>query len=138
MEYKEYLKQLGETALRYAEEPEIDEEICLDPVNEADISGDVDIPVTFDANGNFSYEYSIYCPANIDITAWISGVPNDSVFDVKIDTNYPEHKTFNDITPNKQMSTTIKTNYFSKTSIKIQVHSNNPSISGTCHLHYNV
>lgn len=138
MEYKEYLRKLGETALMYAELPDTDEAVNLEPMNEADISGDIEIQVSFDTDGNLTYEYSKYCPKNIDITAWIFGVPDDSVFNVIIDTNYPQHKTFDGVTPNTHMSTTIKTNTFSKTSIKIHVHSNKPSVAGTLHLNYKV
>ena len=138
MEYKEYLKKLGETALKYAELSDNENTVDLTPVPQEGISGDIEEKISFNGNGDWTFEYSKYCPVNISADGWIDGAPDGSVFDVYIDTNYPEHKSFKAVLQGQKLSTTIKTNTFSQTSLKIRIHSNKPNSTGTFHLHYSI
>lgn len=137
MEYTEFLRQLGKTALAYAENPDAAENQL--PVNGGvGVSGDVKKEVQFDGNGKWSYELSQYCPINVDVSGSVQSAPEGSVFTVKIDTNYPQHKTFEDVITGQEIKTTIKTNTFSKTHITITIISNKPNTSATFRLHYSV
>lgn len=139
MEYKEYLRKLGRTALEYADLPDDDSgKISLEPVSEENIGGQIEKVITFDEQGNWSLEISKYCPSNIDIEAWISKAPDGSIFDLYIDTNYPQNLCFKGIKPDEKVKTTIKTNTFSKTNITILVHSNKPNTTVTVYLHYSI
>ncbi|MGE7112535.1 hypothetical protein [Lysinibacillus sp. NPDC047702] len=77
------MKKLGETALKYAELSDNENTVNLTPVPQEGISGDIEEKATFNGNEDWTFEYSKYCPVNIC-----------SVFDVYIDTNYLEHKSF--------------------------------------------
>lgn len=137
MEYTEFLRQLGKTALAYAENP--DAAVDELPVNGGvGVSGNIEKQVQFDGNGKWSYELSQYCPLNVDVTGSVQSAPEGSVFTVNIDTNYPQHKTFDGITTGQEIKTTIKTNTFSKTRITITITSNKPNTSATFRLHYSV
>lgn len=136
MEYKEFLTKLGETALRYAEQPEGSEEEVAGVVNEVKdgVGKTIDQTVQFDSNGNWTYSTSIYCPINIDATASINDAPSDASFDIVIDTNYPKHYEFHNKHSGESVSLTIKTNTFSKTKITIKVHCSKPNSSAKLHL----
>jgi hypothetical protein len=61
-------------------------------VNEVGISGDTTIPLNFDGNGNASGGTSQSCLGlTINIDAYMGECPDGSVFDIKLDTNYPQH-----------------------------------------------
>ena len=136
MEYKEFLTKLGETALRYAEQPEGSEEEMAGVVNEVKdgVGKTIDQTVQFDSNGNWTFSTSIYCPINIDATASINDAPSDASFDIVIDTNYPKHYEFHNKHSGESVSLTIKTNTFSKTKITIKVHCSKPNSSAKLHL----
>ena len=136
MEYKEFLTKLGETALRYAEQPEGSEEEVAGVVNEVKdgVGKTIDQTVQFDSNGNWTFSTSIYCPINIDATASINDAPSDASFDIVIDTNYPKHYEFHNKHSGESVSLTIKTNTFSKTKITIKVHCSKPNSSAKLHL----
>lgn len=136
MEYKEFLTKLGETALRYAEQPEGSEEEVAEVVNEVKdgVGKTIDQTVQFDANGDWSFSTSVYCPINIDATASINDAPSDASFDVVIETNYPKTYEFHNKHSGDSVSLTIKTNTFSKTTITIRLHSSKPNISAKLHL----
>lgn len=140
MQYDEFLSLLGNAIDKHQNMTENGacNEIDLTPVNEANISGDITRDITFDGNGNWCFNYSQYCPINIDASAYINDEKNDVFYDVSIDTNYPEHHRFNGIRSGQQISVKIKTNTFSKTSLQINVHSNKPNSKGTFHLHYSL
>ena len=136
MEYKKFLTKLGETALRYAEQPEGSEEEMAGVVNEVKdgVGKTIDQTVQFDSNGNWTFSTSIYCPLNIDATASINDAPSDASFDIVIDTNYPKHYEFHNKHSGESVSLTIKTNTFSKTKITIKVHCSKPNSSAKLHL----
>lgn len=137
MNYTEFLKKLGETALAYAENSEA--KVDMAPADTSvGISGDVTKEVVFDGNGVWSYSLSQYCPVNVDVVASVQNAPSGASFKVIIDTNHPGHMEFDDIQPNQEIKATIKTNVFSSTSISITVKSNMPNIKAAFKLHYSV
>lgn len=137
MEYTEFLKQLGKTALAYAENPDAAED-QLPADGGVGVSGNVEKHVEFDGKGKWSYELLQYCPINVDVSGSVQSAPDGSVFTVNIDTNYPQHKKFEGVTTGQEIKTTIKTNTFSKTRITITITSNKPNTSATFKLHYSV
>lgn len=137
MEYTEFLKQIGRTALAYAENPDAAEQ-QLQADGGVGVSGNVEKNVEFDGSGKWSYTLSQYCPINVDVSGSVQSAPDGSVFTVNIDTNYPQHKTFEGVTTGQEIKTTIKTNTFSKTRITITITSNKPNTSATFRLHYSV
>ena len=58
MEYKEFLTKLGETALRYAEQPEGAEDAASVPES---VGLSYDVTAQFDSNGNWTFSKSVYC-----------------------------------------------------------------------------
>lgn len=137
MEYTEFLRQLGKTALAYAENPDAAEN-QLTAGGGVGVSGNIEEHVQFDGSGKWSHEISKYCPINVDVSGSVQSAPDGSVFTVKIDTNYPQHKTFEGVTTGQEIKTTIKTNTFSSTHITITITSNKPNTSATFRLHYSV
>jgi hypothetical protein len=91
-----------------------------------------DFNVNFDGNGNAAFSFSQYCPINIDASAYITGL--DAVFDVHIDTNYPQHFSWGGIRQGQTVTCTLKTNVFSSTGVNISIHSSVPNKSATIHL----
>lgn len=138
MEYKEFLTQLGNTALKYAEIPLDSEDAVVENGLPDGIHKDIDKTVQFDGNGNWSFSTSQYCPINIDAVASINGAPSDAVFDIIIDTNYSQHFEFKGKHSGDSASLTIKTNTFSKTKITVNIHSSKPNISAKLHLSCNI
>jgi hypothetical protein len=91
-----------------------------------------DINVHFDGSGNAAFNFSQYCPVNIDASAYINGL--DAIFDVHIDTNYPQHFSWSGVRQGQAVTCTIKTNVFSSTSVNISIHSSVPNKDATIHL----
>lgn len=134
MQYGDFLRKLGETALKYADMTEEETNgFVLDVVDDNGLSASKSIvqQVSFDSNGDWFYEVSLYCPINVDANAHVENAPNGSVFDIYIDTNYSEHKEFKGIVSGQNVSVTLKTNVFSKTKFKFHIHSNKPNSSAT-------
>ena len=135
MEYKEFLTRLGETALRYAEQPEGAE----DAANESEVVGlSYDVTAQFDSNGNWTFSKSVYCPINVDATASINGAPSDATFDITLDTNNSQHFEYHNKHSGDAISLTIKTKTFSSTKLDIKLHSSKPNISAKLHLDCNI
>ena len=102
------------------------------PVEDELVDGihkDIDKTVQFDGNGNWSFSTSQYCPINIDAVASIKNAPADAIFDITINTNYPQKFEFHGLHVGDKKELTIKTNTFSKTKITVNIHSSKPNIS---------
>jgi hypothetical protein len=99
-------------------------------------SGDVTQAITFDGNGKASFGFSQYCPVNISLSAYIDGL--DAVYDVVLQSNYPQHEEWHGVKQDQTISLTLKTNMFSKTSVNISIQSSIPNKQATAHLHYSI
>jgi hypothetical protein len=109
--------------------------LAIEP-KEDGISGDITQAITFDGNGNASFGFSQYCPANISLSAYIDGL--DAVYDVVLQSNYSQHEEWHGIKQDQTISLTLKTNMFSKTSVNISIRSSIPNKQASAHLHYSV
>ena len=101
------------------------------------ISGNVTIPLNFDANGNASYNYTKRCVGiTVSLSAYIDSCPADSRFDIHLHTDYSQDFSWGGVAPGAVISQNIKTNFWTSTTITVTVHSNHPNSSATMHLHY--
>ncbi|MDR0684415.1 MAG: hypothetical protein LBF83_04740 [Spirochaetaceae bacterium] len=89
-----------------------------------------------DANGNAAYHYSKSCLGiTVSLSAYIDTCPNDARFDIDLKTNYRQEFSWAGVAPGATISQSIKTNFWSSTTIDVSVHSK-PNSSAVLHLHY--
>lgn len=106
-------------------------------VNGFGFSGNVTIPLNFDANGNAAYDYTKSClGVTVSLSAHIDTCPGDSRFDINLHTNYSQDFSWAGVAPGATISQNVKTNFWSSTKISVKVHSNHPNSSAVMHLHY--
>ncbi len=110
-----------------------DKPLTIEPA--LSVSGDVNQDLDFDAEGN---AYITITKATLGITVHLNGfiAGLNSRFDIWLDTNYSEHKTWQNIGPDENIEATLKTNFFGKTTIKVKVHCSVPHGKATAKLHY--
>lgn len=137
---KEFYEKIIKTAQAAIDEGDgaiAGEPLDLTAKNEVGISGNTTVALKFDDSGNASGGTSQSCLGlTIDIDAYIGECPPDSVFDVKLDTNYSQHFSWPGVKAGQHVKQSIKTNFWSNTNIKVSVHSNKPGTTATAHIHY--
>jgi hypothetical protein len=99
-------------------------------------SGEASQELVFDGSGDCVFTISRYCPVSVKVAALITGL--DAVFDIGMETNVPEKKSWDNVKPNQEINTVIKTNVFSKTQITFKIHSSVPNSKATATLKYSV
>ncbi|MDR2965821.1 MAG: hypothetical protein LBU88_08605 [Treponema sp.] len=101
------------------------------------ISGDERFDLFFDNNGNAGSSMSKKCVGvNVNISAYIDDCDPDLIVNVTVTTNYPERFDFIGKKPGEAVSFRMKTNFWSSTTINLNVHSNKPNSKATVYLHY--
>ncbi len=132
MEYKVYLKNLGETVLKYADAPL--GEYSGKSEKEEKFVKEIDGEIELDFAGNWCHTFSLYCPANVQIEAFVSEAERDFCYDAHLDSNYVQHIEFNNITCRRKISTQIKTRKFDRTDFRFFIHTNTPRSKIKYHL----
>jgi hypothetical protein len=106
--------------------------MVVEPEPPLNISRHFDVKLNFDSGGNARTSISQYCPINISFSASITDV--NAVFAVTLDTNFPQHLSWNNVKQGQLISGTIRTNVFSKTNGTLSVHSSVPNSTATIHI----
>jgi len=90
------------------------------------ISGSITQELNFDNNGDAYFSITKYMAG---VTVHLSATIKDlgAIFDIWLDSNYPEHFEWHGVLPNQRIDCALKTNRFSSTTIKIRVHSSVPN-----------
>jgi hypothetical protein len=73
-------------------------------------SGDVTIPLNFDANASYSYTNACL-GITVSLSAYIDNCPGDSRFDIRPDTDYSQRFSWTGVVPNTRISQSVKTNF---------------------------
>jgi hypothetical protein len=87
------------------------------------VSGGFDVNEMLDGNGNYHFEASQYAPG-LTVNLTVTIFSPDDTYSAKLSSNGGGGGQWDNVHINQPQSASIKTNVFSKTTLKVDVHSN--------------